>query len=139
MATKKNNTTLRFIFTGLAATAIDFSILGIITYVGFEAIFANIIATSCAFVFSFFVNRAYTFQAKNGNIARQMVLFTVVTLTGVWGLQSIVLHLGIPFTNTVVGDAILALFIVKVIATGISMIWNYLLYKTVVFKQKELA
>lgn len=130
----KNNTLQRFVIIGGTATILDFAILGILTLLGTPPVMANIIATGIAFVFSFYANRNYTFKANQKNLLRQAILFSVVTLTGIWGLQSIVLYYGIPLTSMVIENSLLSLYVTKAIATGVSMVWNYLLYKNIVFK-----
>lgn len=92
---------------------------------GWDRIAANTIATGSAFVFSFFMNRTFTFKAKQGNIKKQLFLFVIITLSGLWVIQPIIISL-IP--NLLIG---------KVIATGVTLVWNYIFYNKVVFKVHE--
>lgn len=96
---------------------------------------ANILSTSIAFVFSFFANKNYTFKSSGTNIVREMVLFVVVTLFGLWVLQTGVIWLFQPWLSRVLKSPDLGLLGAKLVATVVSMTWNYLLYDRLVFKK----
>lgn len=131
--TLKNNPKLRrFIIVGLVATVIDFGLLYVFKSMGLATIIANIMSTFIAFVFSFFANKHYTFQSTGGDLRREIILFTIVTLTGLWVLQSMVIAFVEP-SLLVVFSAGVATFIAKLLATIVSTIWNYVLYSRVVF------
>lgn len=123
---------IRFVIVGVLNTAIDVALLFLLTYLGIELWFANICSTSVALLFSFVVNRSFTFKST-GNILRQIVPFLAVTLIGLWVLQPLVL-LGVTgLLNGVWGEYV-GLFVAKMLATVVSMTWNYLLYNRLVFK-----
>lgn len=132
----KNNigTKLRFGTVGAANTAIDFGLLFVLRSLGLPVIPANIISTTTAFIFSFFANKKYTFKS-NGNIKRELALFIAVTLFGLWVLQNIVIQLVLWPLNTTTLPSETSLLIAKVIATLVSLIWNYVMYSRVVFKK----
>lgn len=123
---------IRFIIVGVLNTAIDVALLFLLTYLGVELWLANICSTSVALLFSFVVNRSFTFKST-GNPLRQIVPFVAVTLVGLWVLQPLVL-LGVTgLLNGVWGEYV-GLFVAKMLATVVSMTWNYLLYNRLVFK-----
>ena len=64
-----------------------------------------------------------------------MVLFTVVTLFGLWVIQGLIIHFMTPVIAGVGFTEDLSLMIAKLIATVATLIWNYLLYSKVVFKR----
>jgi putative flippase GtrA len=128
---------LRFILVGILNTGIDFVVLFALTKAGMELIFANMISTSCALAFSFFVNRSFTFGAT-GNKYIQGAKFMVVTLTALWVLQPIILLLGTALLVPTWGSD-LSLLAAKVIATVASMIWNYLFYDRYVFTTRKAS
>lgn len=126
---------VRFIIVGGLNTAIDFGLLFLLKGLGLPAITANIISTTTAFCFSFFANKKYTFDTINTNVKREVILFTIVTLFGIWVLQTIT----ISFVSSLLATAHLpdnlVLFVAKVLATAVSLTWNYVLYSKVVFKK----
>ncbi|MGB4768391.1 MAG: GtrA family protein [Candidatus Saccharimonas sp.] len=123
----------RFVAVGGASTAIDFVILFVLQHLGLPIIAANIISTSVAFCFSFYANKRFTFKTSGTNVKREMLLFVIVTLTGMWVLQNIVIALSMPlFLKFATHEA--ALLFAKLFATMFSMVWNYVLYRNIVFK-----
>ena len=135
---KKHADKLRFTIVGSINTALDFSILFILTMLfNIPKELANFISTFVAFLFSFFANKKYTFKSTSKNLKRQFLLFTVVTLFGLWVIQTIIITAITPvFTNLGVNKPA-ALLISKLIATAASLIWNYTLYSRVVFKKSK--
>ena len=130
----KNNQKTRFLGVGAINTLIDFGILFILKSVGIPVVPANITSTTIAFCVSFFANKKYTFRTKNTNIKRELLLFIIVTLFGLWVLQTVVIHLvsTLLVESGLSSDAIL--LIAKICATAVSLTWNYILYSRVVFK-----
>ena len=136
MATKPsvNSQKLRFMVVGGANTAIDFGLLFLLKTLGLPTVPANIISTTAAFCFSFFANKQYTFKSSDTNIAREITLFIVVTLFGLWVLQTIVIQLVVPFITPMGWSQDINLLIAKVCATVVTLVWNYSMYSKVVFK-----
>lgn len=135
---KKHADKLRFTIVGSINTVIDFSILFTLTTLfNVPKELANFISTFVAFLFSFFANKKYTFKSTSKNLKRQFLLFTAVTLFGLWVIQTIIITAITPvFTNLGVNKPA-ALLISKLIATVASLIWNYTLYSRVVFKKPK--
>lgn len=125
---------LRFILVGIANTAIDFFVLFGLTALGVELILANMISTSVALTFSFFFNRSFTFRSS-GRKTSQILGFLAVTLVGLWVLQPLILVFFVPLL-TPVFDRELSIIGSKMLATVVSMVWNYLLYDSLVFKKR---
>ena len=137
MAIKNSKQKAKFILVGGANTTIDFGVLFLLKALGLPAIPANIISTSCAFVFSFFANRKYTFKShETTNVKRELLLFVVITLFGLWVLQAIVIKCTTAVLAGYLPDAT-ALFIAKILATTVSLTWNYIMYSRVVFVTKK--
>lgn len=133
---KQHAEKFRFALVGGFNTALDFGLLFLFVSLGFDKIVANYISTSIAFVFSFFANKTFTFRAT-GDARREFITFVTITLFGLWVLQPIIITgvtaltvpLDISESATLVGA--------KLIATIISLIWNYIMYSRVVFRKKE--
>ena len=132
---KKHETKLRFGVIGGFNTILDFGLLfAFSSLLGVPRGFANVLSTSVAFVFSFFANKRYTFKSSDKeNVVRQMVLFTVVTLFGLWVIQGLIIHFLSPVIASFGFSSELALLGSKLVATIASLVWNYLLYSRVVF------
>ena len=133
---KNNPQVVRFIIVGLANTAIDFGLLFTGKSLGLPIVIANVISTGAAFIFSFVANRKYTFKSTDSNVFREVVLFVIVTLFGLWVLQTLIIQLMFPLVQSLVSKTDVALLIAKLIATVVSLTWNYLLYSRLVFKKQ---
>lgn len=127
---------LRFALVGGINTAIDIGLLFGLTALGVPKLAANTVSTGLAFIFSFFANKSYTFRAQ-GNMRRQLILFVIITLAGLWGLQNAVIFCISPILASVIHAESLVLLLAKIIATGVSLVWNYYLYDRVVFRTTE--
>lgn len=132
---KNNPQLLRFGIVGGANTALDFGLLFVFKALGVPVEVANIISTGLAFAFSFFANKKYTFKTTDTNVVREMVLFVIVTLTGLWGLQTIIITVAHNPLTLVIGNSDVALLVAKLLATIASLTWNYLFYSKLVFKK----
>ena len=124
----------RFGLVGSMSTAIDFGLLFFFRSFGLPSVGANVISTTTAFLFSFTANKKYTFKTQGTNVKRELILFTIVTLFGLWVIQSIVIWLLEPWIEALGMTSNMCLLTAKLIATGVTLIWNYYLYSRVVFK-----
>lgn len=128
---------LRFALVGSANTAIDFGILFGLVFLGVDKLAANFVSTGVAFVFSFFINKSFTFKSIGGNTKKQFGLFLVITLLGLWVIQPIIIS-GVAWllAGTSLPDSAV-LLIGKLVATVATLIWNYILYSKYVFKKGQ--
>ncbi|HUS25920.1 MAG TPA: GtrA family protein [Nevskiaceae bacterium] len=145
--------TVRFALVGIGNTAVNFAILNFAFYVLNQGkIVSSIIATSCAVAFSFALNRNFVFAHKTGKALHQLILFVVVTVSGVMLVQNAVFALGVrllpghetPLINLVESLAKLRLSpdfidvnLSNAVASLAVMFWNYNGYRLFVFKQEE--
>jgi putative flippase GtrA len=142
----------KFGIVGILNTVLDFAIYNILHFgAGFGLIPANIISTTCAMAFSFVANKRLVFKHRHGSMARQAGIFFAVTAFGLYVLQNGTitlltevwpwpLHLMVQIGHFIGLQAIFPDVVVvnngaKAIATLVSLTWNYVLYKKVVFKQ----
>lgn len=137
---------LKFAAVGVANTATDFIFFNILAAVmGVPPILANICSTGIAMGQSFVFNKFFVFQSRGGNRWQQGALFLLVTITAMWGVQSIVIWiLHAPadwFAARLIASpelaSALALNGTKAAATVASLIWNYAFYRSVVFKKGD--
>jgi putative flippase GtrA len=125
---------VRFVLVGLANTGVDFGVLFALVYgLGTPAVLANVVSTSTALVVSYTLNKKAVFRSTSSRKVRQFVMFLVVT--GLWVLQNIVIH----FVTSVpgVGESGAGLLLAKLLATACSMVWNYIWYSRVIFKEQH--
>ncbi len=142
----------KFGLVGILNTLLDFSIYNfLIIFLDFDRIPANVVAATFAMTFSFFANRTFVFGNNSKNVARQAILFLLITAFGLYIVQNVVIygltdiwHFPLALAYDIVGvfglDRVFSeSFVIdngaKVIATLFSMTWNYIMYKKVVFKK----
>lgn len=124
-----SGTQVRFGVVGVLNTAVDALGYALLATLGVPMFVANFISTTAGMLLSFTLNRNFTFRAKDGDIRRQAVLFFAVTAFGLW-----VVHAAVIFAVTKLFPGINVL-IPKLGAIAVGMVWNYVLYKKVVFRQ----
>ena len=135
--TLKSSKVTRFIAIGGANTALDFGLTYLLASLAFDDTLVIVLATSAAFMFSFFMNKKHTFKTTNTNVKRELLLFVGFTLFGLWVLQSLVIY---PLKPLIIGfgfSAPVAFLLAKIPATIVSMTWNYITYDRIVFKHKQ--
>ncbi len=133
-ALAKHAEKIRFALVGGANTALDFILLFLFTNLGMNKIVANYFSTGISLIFSFFVNKSFTFKNTSKNAKKQFAVFLVVTLSALWVLQPIIIWVITEVLNPYIADDNINLFIAKLIATVASLIWNYVFYSRLVFK-----
>lgn len=144
---------LRFAIIGMCNAAITFSILNVSFYKFHQAkITSSIIATSCALVFSFVMNRGFVFGDKTKKAHRQLPAFVIVTISGSLLVLNIVYAIFLRILN---GHEYFIIDIVKAVADVslssnfvdinlstvfgaiAAMFWNYNGYKRFVFNGRD--
>ena len=131
------NQKIKFATIGAFNTALDFAILFSLKALGINVAFSNIVSTGVTFILSFILNKKITFNSTNKtkqeNI-KEFLSFTIITLFGLWVIQTLVIYIISSILSNILISNI-TLFIAKIIATIFSLIWNFVLYKKVVFKK----
>lgn len=132
---KKHAEKIKFAIVGGLNTALDFALLFIFVILGVDKILANYFSTGIAFIFSFFVNKSFTFKDTSKRVVRQFVIFLVITIIGLWVIQPLIIIGMTGALSPLDWSDSLVLFIAKLIAIIASLIWNYLFYSRLVFKK----
>ncbi|MFI5240204.1 MAG: GtrA family protein [Candidatus Saccharimonadia bacterium] len=145
-------TLAKFVSVGAINTAIDFFIYNVLTTKTFHLgrISANFISTTIAMIFSFFANKHLVFGSNGGNLWVQIIGFYLVTAFGVYVLQNIVIYLlssrykqPAAIVNKLskylhldhyLSTDFVSKNTAKLAATVVSLSWNFILYKKVVFR-----
>lgn len=134
----------KFVVVGLINTGIDFAILNALTILtgitqGVSMLLLNTISFTAATTNSYFLNKHWTFR-DTGKEEEEKKFFQFIAVS----LIGAIINGGIVFAVTTytkpafgalgLGDQ-LWVNIAKVLATGISLVWNFLGYKFIVFKK----
>ena len=120
----KNNQAFWFSVIGGINTALDFIILFVLTSFGVKIFIANIFSTGTTFIISFLLNKKITFKSVSNNkkeLIREMVLFILVTLFGLWVIQNIVISTTMPIFENLLKNKRISLLLSKLIATIYSL------------------
>lgn len=132
---------IRFVLVGISNTVLDFLVLNILLFCKVNILFANTISTGIAMLYSFFMNKKWTFRNSGDNYVREVILFFIFTAIGIWVIQNGCIYL----LNLIVPDFGLPEVIynnaIKLAASVPSLTWNYLTYNRFVFtnNKKESA
>jgi putative flippase GtrA len=137
VAIKNKDEKLRFGIVGFLNTAIDFGILLTLRWFGVPAEIANYPSSTAAVIVSFFANKNYTFQSKGANLRREITLFLAFTLFCAWVLQPVTIIIVESILTPFALPALVATTIAKIIATVVTLIWNYTTYSRFVFKKES--
>lgn len=122
------NQLIRYLITGFTAFGIEYS-LYVVLYklIGMNYVIASMIVYALVFLFSFFVNRKWSFKST-GKLNRQLILYLLLF-----------------FFNLIVANAFLLKFLTDVL--GINALispfikmacvvcWNFLIYKYIIYKE----
>lgn len=129
----------KFGVVGVANTVIDFGVLNFLSaqfqiYKGLEVSPLNAASFTVAVINSYFWNKHWTFKAKEGKTGKQFIEFIVVSVIAIFiNTGTVYLITLLPPVGGVSEQ--LWLNISKLIATFISLVWNFVGYKFVVFKE----
>lgn len=134
MVIKSKREKISFGVVGVINTVIDFGLLFALKSLGFPTIGANTISTTIAFVASFTLNKKVVFRVHNSNLRREITLFIIVTLFGLWVLQPIVFIIIRGLMPPDNFSSYLVLLVSKICATCVTIVWNYVTYSRIVFR-----
>ena len=132
---------VKFFVVGIINTAIDFLVLNtemLLTGItsGPYMLLLNSISFSVATVNSFFMNKRWTFEDKeNKQSGVKFSQFLIVSVIGIT-INGGIVYAITSFTNPLFGmSPQLWANVAKLFATVVSLIWNFLGYKFIVFKK----
>lgn len=141
---------VRFFFVGCFNFLLDIGMLNVLTAVfGLKVLIANSISVSIGITASYFLNHRIVFRHQQEYSLKTYGKFFAVTGFSAIVIQDFIIEVLAPKivkvrsgeTVQVLGRAIPAhtieLNIAKIIAVAIGMVWNFLLYKYIVFQDKK--
>lgn len=146
----------RFMSVGVLNTLLDLVILNVLLVLSGNAsnsmvvLAANTVSATTVAIFSFFVNRRFVFKAMH-TPGHHALYFIAVTLSGLYIIQNAILYVVLHYFAGLAGwgQALLGLvglgisqqFILvnaaKICATLGSMVWNYVWYSKVIFRDQK--
>lgn len=120
---------IKFGIVGVIATVIDFGIYLVLTRVsGVNYLWANVMSFSISTLFNYWASMRFVFESKytgTGRI-REAIIFVFLSILGLgvqqWSLWAAVTHL---MLGTTLG---------KIVATGVSMVFNFVTRKLLLEK-----
>jgi putative flippase GtrA len=132
---------IKFAFVGGINTGIDFAVLNSLMWIsgiykGEDIIFFNIIAFTVATINSYFMNKHWTFKAREKKEAgKEFSQFFLISLIGISINTSIVYSITTFIEPSFGLSSPLWANFAKASATVISLVWNFIGYKFIVFKK----
>jgi putative flippase GtrA len=117
----------RYIFTGLISFGIEYSLF-ILLYRVFEIwyITSHVSVYIVVFWFNFFVNRLWSFKSKS-NLQRQLSMYTLLFVFNLI-VATLIMYLLSEILR-------ITPLISKVLVMGMTVSWNFIIYKTVIYKK----
>lgn len=116
----------RYLITGLLSALLEYSILYVMTSLfGFWHIISNTVAVFLSFWFNFLMNRFWSFRS-NRNIYKQLCMYSMLFVVNMGASNGVMYILSDIF-------GIYYIFS-KIVATGIIVTWNFILYKKVIYR-----
>jgi putative flippase GtrA len=140
-----STTFARFCLVGVINTLIDVPLfVALHSAAGLSILLANIISTSLALCVSLALNRRYTFRTGPLRPGR-LAIFFLVTLSGIWVVQPLVidlllnlnsvLHFTAPLVSLLGHANAVNSLAAKLGSLLASLLWNYAWYSKVVFER----
>lgn len=138
--------TVRFMVAGSLNTALDFLILNALSLlVGLPTLLANVFSVLVGITVSYGLNHYFVFRHEGRPSFRTFAKFFAVTGFSSLVLQSLIIYGFEVFFDTRFGtsllflpsageNAFLAINVAKAAAVFVGLVWNFCMYKFVVFK-----
>jgi len=132
----------KFVIVGIANTAVDFGILNFLMtftgiYSGRSIFFLNSISFVISVIHSFFWNKFWTFKVVKTEATKEFLQFLIVSTIGLL-INGGIVYMITTWLKPLFGlNEIVWANAAKAVATVISLIWNFLGYKFIVFKKNK--
>lgn len=135
--------------TGFFNTGLDFLLLNVMVFLfGAYPLVANTISVTIGITISYMLNHLFVFRSEGRlSIKKYLTFFAVTGFSSLVIQNSIIFgfemagnaQIGhtIPLVATIMDNDGIRLNLAKVTAVGVGMIWNFTLYKFVVFKKRN--
>lgn len=143
-----SHTAVRFLCVGSFNTGLDLLLLNILVQMfAVPVLIANTFAVLLGITLSYFLNHRIVFRHHQPYSLKSYAQFFLVTGVSVLIIQNVIIlsamQLGIANSDNTrhlllfdVPDKTVVLNVSKALAIGVGMVWNYLLYRYVIFRNK---
>ena len=143
----------KFGLIGIINTLIDVFILNLLSiFFGVNPVLSNFASTSVAMTFSFFANKKFVFENNRKDYFKQAAVFLIVTAFGLYVIQTFLVFRTLtevwlaPMNwvyevvkflrlDGIFSEQFVRINGAKAIGIAFSMVWNFIMYKKVVFKK----
>lgn len=142
---------VRFLIAGCLNTGLDFLILNLLTLLaGMAVLVANGISVTVGITISYLLNHYFVFRYPERISIKKFAQFFLVTGFSSLVLQSLIIYGFEVFFDTRFGNSLLflgssgenqflAINIAKAFAVFVGLVWNFCMYKFVVFRQPAVV
>jgi putative flippase GtrA len=134
---------VKFAEVGVLNTAIDFGVLNLLIWLtgitsGWAIAPLNVTSFLCATTNSYFWNKFWTFKKKGAVSGGEFTQFLIISAVGI-GVNTGIVVAGTSLVSPALGMSPAAWAnVMKLLATLVSLTWNFLGYKFIVFKAREV-
>ncbi|MDO4806728.1 MAG: GtrA family protein [Coriobacteriales bacterium] len=113
---------LRFGVVGFLAFGVDYGVLMLLSQVcGMDVVLSAGISFCVSLTFNYLASMRFVFKRRDDiSREREFVTFLVLSLVGL-GINELIMWIG----TATVGSSVLAVTTVKVLATAVVMVWNF--------------
>lgn len=119
---------LKFGVVGGIAFLIDYSLLYVLTeYVKIPVLYSSVISFSVSVIFNYILSIKWVFSTKEKQTLKDFVIFVLLSVIGL-GINQLIMYLGINKLN-------IYYMIVKLFATAIVMVYNFITRKLIIEKK----
>lgn len=133
---------IKFGMVGFANTAVDFGILNLLMATtgitsGKNIFLLNSISFVIAVIHSYFWNKFWTFGVKKTEATKEFLQFLIVSMVGLL-INGAIVYMITTWIKPMFGMTEVSWANAgKIAATVISLVWNFIGYKFIVFKKKD--
>lgn len=122
----------RSLFVGGIATIVDFGVAAIVRELfGGNDVVSNIVGFIFGLITNYLISILWVFKKHNMNLATEFAVFSIIGLIGLGINTFIVYSLGKMWNSQEVG---IMFYVAKMIATLITLIWNFAARKIILYK-----
>ena len=136
------NTKVRFVAAGIFNTFVDVATFNFLIVVfSVSVVPASIVSTTTAMALSYLINKKVVFRSQTPHSVKQMVLFVLITLTGIWLIQTLIMVQVLEMLERTfdASEHSFLLWFLQNVAKGFGILagalWSYLGYSRIVFRE----